>query len=130
LVEKLKLFSRTDENGSVSGEANPNIEFIVNAPFSLLRAYMRRALLGVHTMWNEHFGISVVELMAAGLVVLAHDSGGPRMDIVSPAIRVQGGKVGKGVLKTSPGTGLLLQLQLLMCFHPFCLQNLYLHFYS
>ena len=35
-------------------------------------------------MWNEHFGISVVEYMAAGLVTIAHDSGGPRMDIVVP----------------------------------------------
>ena len=33
-------------------------------------------------MWNEHFGISIVEMMAAGLVVVAHNSGGPRMDIV------------------------------------------------
>jgi alpha-1,2-mannosyltransferase len=33
-------------------------------------------------MWNEHFGISVVEMMAAGLVVIAHNSGGPKMDII------------------------------------------------
>ena len=33
-------------------------------------------------MRNEHFGISVVELMAAGTIVVAHDSGGPRMDII------------------------------------------------
>lgn len=33
-------------------------------------------------MWNEHFGISVVELMAAGLVVIAHNSGGPKLDII------------------------------------------------
>lgn len=37
---------------------------------------------GLHTMWNEHFGISVVELMAAGLVVVAHNSGGPKLDII------------------------------------------------
>jgi len=34
-------------------------------------------------MWNEHFGISIVEMMAAGLVVVAHKSGGPLMDIIS-----------------------------------------------
>jgi alpha-1,2-mannosyltransferase len=33
-------------------------------------------------MWNEHFGISIVEMMAAGLVVVAHNSGGPKDDIV------------------------------------------------
>ena len=41
-----------------------------------------QASIGVHSMRNEHFGISVVELMAAGAVVVAHDSGGPQMDII------------------------------------------------
>jgi alpha-1,2-mannosyltransferase len=35
-------------------------------------------------MWNEHFGIGVVEMMAAGLLVVAHDSGGPKTDIIVP----------------------------------------------
>jgi hypothetical protein len=26
-------------------------------------------------MWNEHFGISIVEMMAAGLLTIAHNSG-------------------------------------------------------
>lgn len=33
-------------------------------------------------MRNEHFGIGVVECMAAGLVMIAHKSGGPMMDII------------------------------------------------
>ncbi len=33
-------------------------------------------------MWNEHFGIGVVECMAAGLIMVAHKSGGPMLDIV------------------------------------------------
>lgn len=33
-------------------------------------------------MWNEHFGIGVVELLAAGVLTVAHDSGGPRSDIL------------------------------------------------
>jgi alpha-1,2-mannosyltransferase len=36
-------------------------------------------------MWNEHFGISIVEMMAAGLLVIAHNSGGPKMDIIVPS---------------------------------------------
>jgi len=35
-------------------------------------------------MWNEHFGIGVVELMAAGVIAVAHNSGGPKADIVVP----------------------------------------------
>ena len=35
-------------------------------------------------MWNEHFGIGIVEMMAAGLVVIAHNSGGPKSDIAVP----------------------------------------------
>jgi alpha-1,2-mannosyltransferase len=35
-------------------------------------------------MWNEHFGIGIVEMMAAGLIVIAHRSGGPKTDIVVP----------------------------------------------
>lgn len=39
-------------------------------------------------MWNEHFGIGVVEMLAAGLVTVAHDSAGPQMDIVNPALPI------------------------------------------
>jgi alpha-1,2-mannosyltransferase len=35
-------------------------------------------------MRDEHFGIGVVEFMAAGVLPIAHDSGGPRHDIVIP----------------------------------------------
>jgi glycosyltransferase involved in cell wall biosynthesis len=32
----------------------------------------------VHCAENEHFGITIVEAMAAGCVPVVHDSGGPR----------------------------------------------------
>lgn len=60
------------------------MEFIINASFTDLKKYLSTALIGLHTMWNEHFGISVVEYMAAGLVTVAHKSGGPLLDIVVP----------------------------------------------
>jgi alpha-1,2-mannosyltransferase len=40
------------------------------------------AKVGIHTMKQEHFGISIVEMMAAGLVTIAHASAGPLQDII------------------------------------------------
>ncbi len=78
-----------------------NVEFKINIPFNELCDELGKAFMGLHTMWNEHFGIgkskkkskyckklgmffilAVVEMMAAGLLTLAHRSGGPLMDIV------------------------------------------------
>ncbi|XP_011701399.1 PREDICTED: GDP-Man:Man(3)GlcNAc(2)-PP-Dol alpha-1,2-mannosyltransferase isoform X1 [Wasmannia auropunctata] len=59
-----------------------NVEFKLNVPYSELVSEMQRATIGLHTMWNEHFGIGVVECMAAGLIMVAHASGGPRADII------------------------------------------------
>lgn len=33
-------------------------------------------------MNSEHFGITVVEMMAAGLLTIAHNSAGPKEDII------------------------------------------------
>ena len=60
-----------------------NVDFKVNIPFSELLHEMAESLIGLHTMWNEHFGIAVVEMLAAGLITIAHRSGGPQMDIVT-----------------------------------------------
>ncbi|XP_027712665.1 GDP-Man:Man(3)GlcNAc(2)-PP-Dol alpha-1,2-mannosyltransferase [Vombatus ursinus] len=61
-----------------------NVEFQINIPFEEFKHYLSKAMIGLHTMWNEHFGIGVVECMAAGTVMLAHNSGGPKLDIVVP----------------------------------------------
>lgn len=55
-----------------------NVEFKLNISFSELVSELQRGTIGLHTMWNEHFGISIVECMAAGLIMVAHASGGPR----------------------------------------------------
>lgn len=39
-------------------------------------------MFALHTMIDEHFGIAIVELMAAGLITIAHNSGGPGLDII------------------------------------------------
>ena len=62
-----------------------HVTFVINAPFSELYQWLGTAQIGLHTMWNEHFGISIVEMMAAGLVTVAHKSGGPLMDLIVPA---------------------------------------------
>lgn len=61
-----------------------NVVFVVDAPFADLHGWLCTAQIGLHTMWNEHFGISVVEMMAAGLITVAHNSGGPKMDLIIP----------------------------------------------
>jgi alpha-1,2-mannosyltransferase len=62
------------------------VEFRVNVPFEELHELLGDAVAGLHSMVDEHFGISVVEYMAAGAVPIAHNSGGPREDIVLPEL--------------------------------------------
>ncbi|KAJ1859191.1 asparagine-linked glycosylation protein [Coemansia sp. RSA 720] len=63
------------------------VHVIVNAEWSDVQSWLRIGRVGIHTMRDEHFGINIVEMMAAGLLTVAHDSAGPRMDIITPAIR-------------------------------------------
>lgn len=58
------------------------VDIYVNASREQLQELLQDACIGVHTMRDEHFGISVVELQAAGVVVVAHNSGGVAMDII------------------------------------------------
>lgn len=58
------------------------VEFVLDAPWADVLGWLGRSWIGVNTMWNEHFGIGVVEYLAAGLVAVVHDSGGPKEDIV------------------------------------------------
>ncbi|XP_052749644.1 GDP-Man:Man(3)GlcNAc(2)-PP-Dol alpha-1,2-mannosyltransferase [Galleria mellonella] len=60
-----------------------SVQFVVNAPYAQLLRLYQTSTMGLHAMWNEHFGISVVESMAAGLIMVAHRSGGPLSDIVN-----------------------------------------------
>ncbi len=42
------------------------VDFCVNAPFQEVQQLLAGAVGGLHTMQDEHFGISIVEYMAAG----------------------------------------------------------------
>ncbi|KAE9377431.1 glycosyltransferase family 4 protein [Stipitochalara longipes BDJ] len=60
-----------------------SVEFHLDASWPEILEWLRKASIGVNGMWNEHFGIGVVEYQAAGLISVVHDSGGPKIDIVT-----------------------------------------------
>ncbi|TVU49425.1 hypothetical protein EJB05_00735 [Eragrostis curvula] len=58
------------------------VEFHKDISYNDLVQLLGGAISGLHSMTDEHFGISVVEYMAAGAIPIAHKSAGPMMDIV------------------------------------------------
>jgi alpha-1,2-mannosyltransferase len=68
------------------------VEFHLDASWPEILEWLRKASVGVNGMWNEHFGIGVVEYQAAGLISVVHNSGGPKRDIVTA---VKGEPTGK-----------------------------------
>ncbi|WFD35703.1 GDP-Man:Man3GlcNAc2-PP-dolichol alpha-1,2-mannosyltransferase [Malassezia cuniculi] len=61
-----------------------HVVFEVDATFERLVQLVGRSSIGLSTMVDEHFGINVVEFMAAGLITLSHASAGPLLDIAVP----------------------------------------------
>ena len=74
-VYKLRLLAH-------EAKVKDNVEFIRDASWSEILDWLKRSSIGVNGMWNEHFGIGVVEYQAAGLICVVNDSGGPKLDIV------------------------------------------------
>ena len=70
------------------------VHFLINPPNKELQECMASSLVGIHTMRQEHFGIGIVEMMALGLLTVAHDSGGPKTDILQHKVT--------GYLATTP----------------------------
>ncbi|KAK0792316.1 asparagine-linked glycosylation protein [Friedmanniomyces endolithicus] len=63
-------------------EIKDHVQFVVNAKWPQILDFLKSSSVGVNGMWNEHFGIGVVEYQAAGLISVVNDSGGPKADIV------------------------------------------------
>ncbi|KAL3120367.1 hypothetical protein niasHT_009226 [Heterodera trifolii] len=84
-VDFLKKFAlgNFQLNSDEAVQSDCDIAWQLNVPFAELTDLLRSSLVGLHTMRNEHFGISVVEGMAAGTLMVAHNSGGPKMDIIA-----------------------------------------------
>ena len=58
------------------------VTLLENVPFKEFLEVLSEAKVYLHIMPQDHFGISVVEGMAAGCVPVVHRSGGPWMDIL------------------------------------------------
>lgn len=58
------------------------VEFKVNVGHEELLQILKESLIGIHTMLDEHFGIGIVEFLASGLIAIANNSAGPKMDII------------------------------------------------
>ena len=67
------------------------VKFICDASWPEILDWLGRSSVGINGMWNEHFGIGVVEYQAAGLICIVNDSGGPKFDIV---VDIDGGPTG------------------------------------
>jgi alpha-1,2-mannosyltransferase len=66
----------------ISEESLANVELLKALTFKDLLSLYGRAKVYMHAMKNEHFGIAVIEAMAAGLVPVVYRGGGPWEDIL------------------------------------------------
>ncbi|CAD5221306.1 unnamed protein product [Bursaphelenchus xylophilus] len=77
LADELRCFAEELEL-----KEGTDFEFVHNAKFSEILELLQNSLCALHTMVDEHFGIAVVEMLAAGVLVVAHKSAGPLKDII------------------------------------------------
>jgi len=63
-------------------ELDNSVTFLVNRSRDEIHNIFARSKVAIHTMYEEHFGIAIVELMSAGLITIAHASAGPLLDII------------------------------------------------
>ena len=79
LIERLKRVAFEDLK-----IPSTQIEFVVNASRADVNARLKTGKCAIHTMVDEHFGISLLEFLEARIPVVCHRSGGPESDILLP----------------------------------------------
>ena len=79
-VKFLIMGRRQDENyyRKIESSKPSNVELLTDLSSEELFSILGKAKVYLHTMIGEHFGISVVEAMAAGCIPVVHNSGGVR----------------------------------------------------
>ena len=104
LKQKLKIFPAMDdlELHIIGGVRNENdkqifddlvnysiklgvqnyVKFLPNGTTEQILEEFSKAKIAIHTMIAEHFGITLIEMMAAGLIVVTHNSAGAKDDIL------------------------------------------------
>lgn len=60
-----------------------NVTFVVDCSYDEVLNWLGRVKYGLNAMWNEHFGIGVVEYLSSGVIPIVHASAGPFLDIVT-----------------------------------------------
>lgn len=60
-----------------------DVKFIVDCLYDEVLLWLGKLKYGLNAMWNEHFGIGVVEYLNNGVVPIVHASAGPYLDIVT-----------------------------------------------
>ena len=58
------------------------VKFLPNGSIDQILEEFAKAKIGIHTMKEEHFGITLIEMMAAGLIMVTHNSAGAQDDIL------------------------------------------------
>jgi alpha-1,2-mannosyltransferase len=79
--------------------APSNVSFIIS-PLRKVKDILGQAKVYVHCAQNEHFGITIVEAMAAGCVPVVNDTGGPR-EIVSDGVGFKWNHIDEAAVQVS-----------------------------